>query len=59
MRLAGFLISVAGWTIVLTAVVLFSLPALRTGFVLAGVAVEALGWVLVIRSHLGTRRGAA
>jgi Flp pilus assembly protein TadB len=49
LRLAGFLLMVAGWMLVLAAVVLLrALPA-QTGFALAGVAVEALGFVLVAR----------
>lgn len=52
MKLAGFLLLLAGWAIVLAAVVLL-VPALpRTGFVLAGVGVEVLGFVVVVRSHL-------
>lgn len=52
MKLAGFLLLLAGWAIVLAAVVLL-VPALpRTCFVLAGVGVEVLGLVVVVRSHL-------
>jgi hypothetical protein len=57
MKLAGFLLLPAGWAIVLTALVLLGTQAVaRTGFVLAGVAVEALGLVLVVRAHI-LRRG--
>lgn len=52
MKLAGFLLLVAGWVIVLTAVVLLSSSSARGGFVLAGLGVELLGLVLVARSHL-------
>jgi hypothetical protein len=59
LKLAGFLLLLAGWAIVLAAVVLL-VPALpRTGFVLAGVSVEALGLVVVVRCHIalqGERR---
>jgi hypothetical protein len=52
LKLAGFLLLLAGWAIVLAAVVLL-VPALpRTSFVLAGVSVEALGLVVVVRSHI-------
>lgn len=52
MKAAGFLMLVAGWLLVLSAVVLFSAPTLRSAFVLAGMAVEALGVVFAFRSHL-------
>jgi hypothetical protein len=52
MKLAGFLLLLAGWAIVMTAI--GSLPAVsaRSGFVLAGVGIELLGMVLVIRAHI-------
>ena len=58
MKLAGFLLLVAGWAIVLAAVALLPSAPTRnglTGFVLAGLAVEALGLILVVRSHLVPR----
>jgi hypothetical protein len=48
----GFLLLVTGWILVLAAVVLLKQPGVRTGFVLAGVGVEILGLVLVVRSHI-------
>jgi hypothetical protein len=51
MKIAGFLLLVAGWIIVLGAVILLA-SAPRAGFVVAGVAVEVLGLLLVVRSHL-------
>jgi hypothetical protein len=56
MKLTGFLLLLAGWGIVLAAMVLLAQPAPRVGFVLAGIGVEALGLVLVARSHLVPRR---
>ncbi len=56
MKLAGFLLLLAGWVIVLTAVALLGSPLPRTVFVLAGIGVEALGLTLVIRCHLIVRR---
>ena len=58
MKMAGFLLLPAGWVIVLTALVLLAQTqaAARTGFVLAGMCVEALGLVLVVRAHI-LRRG--
>jgi hypothetical protein len=52
MKLAGFLLLLAGWGLVLSAVVLLTAPPPRAAFVLAGFAVEALGLVLVVRTHL-------
>jgi hypothetical protein len=51
MKIAGFLLLLAGWLLVLTAVVLLpSIPA-RGGFVLAGMGVQILGLALAVRSH--------
>jgi hypothetical protein len=52
MKALGFLMLLSGWFLVLAAIVLFAPPALRIAFVLAGVAVEALGLTLAFRSHL-------
>lgn len=52
MRMAGFLLLVAGWWIALTAIVLLPSLATRAGFLFAGIAVEAIGLGLVVRSHL-------
>lgn len=52
MKFLGFLLLLAGWAIVLTAVALLPSAAPRAGFVLAGIAVEVLGTGLVIRAHL-------
>jgi hypothetical protein len=56
MKLAGFLMLLAGWGIVLSAVVLLTSAAPRNGFVLAGVGVEVLGLILFVRSHLSIRQ---
>ena len=55
MELAGFLLLVAGWAIVSAAVALLKTLPLETAFVLAGVATEVVGLVLVIRAHLVVR----
>jgi hypothetical protein len=55
MKLAGFLLLAAGWVIVLAAVALLRPAAPQTCFVLAGVSVEVLGLILVVRSHLVVR----
>lgn len=52
MKLAGFLLLLAGWVIVLSALVLLPYNPAQTTFVLAGIAVELLGLVLVVRAHL-------
>lgn len=51
MKLPGFLLLLAGWGIVLSALVLLKSMPVQTGFVLAGIAVEALGLGLVARAH--------
>jgi hypothetical protein len=56
MRIAGFLLLLAGWGIVLGAIALLGSPSLITGFVMAGTGVEVLGLALVIRSHRLLRR---
>jgi len=52
MNAVGFLMLLAGWFLVLSAIVLFRSPTLQTAFVLAGIAVETLGLILVFRSQL-------
>jgi len=55
MKFLGFLLLLAGWGIVLTALALLAASAPRAAFVLAGVGVEILGLVLVIRAHPAPR----
>jgi hypothetical protein len=52
MKVAGFLLLLAGWVLVLAAIALLAAAAPRAGFLFAGVAVEVLGLVLTARSHL-------
>jgi hypothetical protein len=52
MKVLGFLMLLAGWFLVLAAIVLFASLPLRAVFVLAGIAVEALGLIFAFRSHL-------
>jgi hypothetical protein len=52
MKLAGILLLVAGWAIVLSAIVLLPSPMGRAGFALAGIAVQLLGLALMVSSHL-------
>jgi hypothetical protein len=51
LRLFGFLLLLAGWGIVLSALALLATETSRAAFVLAGVGVEIVGLVLVIRAH--------
>jgi len=51
MKVLGFLLLVAGWLLVLAAIVLLASSASRGAFVFAGMAVEGLGLILVFRSH--------
>jgi hypothetical protein len=51
MRLFGFALLLSGWGIVLSALALLGAEAPRIAFVLAGVGVEIVGLVIVIRSH--------
>lgn len=52
MKLAGFLLLMAGWCLVVAAVMLLSSMGARAGFVLAGAGVEAIGLTLALRSHM-------
>jgi len=51
MKLAAFLLLVAGWAIVVAAVALLPSTGPRAGFVLAGLGVELFGLALAARSH--------
>jgi hypothetical protein len=55
MKLAGFLLLLAGWGIVVSTLPLLPSLPMRAAFVLAGVAVELMGLGLVVRSHLVPR----
>jgi hypothetical protein len=52
MKIAGLLLLMAGWFLVLSAVVLLRAAPAQGAFALAGVAVEVVGLVLLFRSHL-------
>lgn len=51
MKLGGFLLLFAGWGIVIAALAMLHGRAV-SGFILAGLVVETLGLVLVMRAHL-------
>jgi hypothetical protein len=52
MKLAGFLLLLAGWGIVVSTLALLPSLPMRATFVLAAMAVELMGLGLVVRSHL-------
>jgi len=52
MKLAGFLLLLAGWGLVVSAVAMLASPSPRAVFVLAGTGVELLGLGLLVRAHL-------
>jgi hypothetical protein len=47
----GFVLLISGWAIVLAALVLFAGIGLRLAFILAGLAVELLGFGLLASSY--------
>jgi hypothetical protein len=51
MKLAGFLLLLAGWAIVLAALAVLASGMAQNCFIAAGVGVEVIGLVLVIRAH--------
>lgn len=55
MKIAGFLLLLAGWLLVLSALVLLARGGPQSAFLLAGVAVEILGLVLFVESHLAPK----
>jgi hypothetical protein len=59
MKLVGFFLLVAGWAIVLAALAVIGSGTPLTAFILSGLAVEILGFALVIRSNLHPREGKA
>lgn len=51
MKIAGFLLLVAGWVILAAAIFLLNSTGSRSAFVLAGIAIQILGLVFAIRTH--------
>jgi uncharacterized membrane protein len=56
LKIAGFLLMLAGWAIAVTAIFLLRTQIAKSAFVLAGTGIEVLGFVLLARAHL-PRRG--
>ncbi len=52
MKIAGLLLLLAGWLLVLSALALLARSGPRSAFSVAGLGVEILGLVLFVRSHL-------
>jgi hypothetical protein len=57
MKIAGFLLMVAGWLLTILAVILLRTETPRGVFVLAGLGVQVVGMVLVFRAHPLPRGG--
>ena len=55
MKYAGLLVMPAGFFLTVAALVLFSDAPRQAGFVLCGLAVEALGLVVAVRGHMPAR----
>jgi type III secretory pathway component EscV len=56
MKIAGFLLLLSGWGIVVAALALLRGSPLTT-FIFLGIAVEILGLVLIARAHLPASEG--
>jgi membrane-bound ClpP family serine protease len=56
LRIAGIFLVLAGWILMLAAILMLSSLPLRTAFSLAGLAVQLLGLVLLARTHIPTRK---
>ena len=54
MKLIGFMLLASGWAIVVAALAMLQGTAIPI-FVVAGVAVEILGFILAARAHLPAR----
>ena len=52
MKIAGFLLLLAGWLLMLSALALLAQGGPRDAFLFAGLAVVVLGLVLFMRAHL-------
>jgi len=55
MKYAGLLVMPAGFFLSIAAILLFPASAERMAFVVAGVAVEAMGLVVAVRGHMQLR----
>jgi hypothetical protein len=55
MKNAGLLVMPAGFFLSVAAIVLFSSPAPRAVFVIAGLLVECVGLAVTVRAHMANR----
>jgi hypothetical protein len=55
MKLTGAMLLLAGWLLVICALIMLVAGPARNAFVMAGVGVEILGLVLAVRAHLPLR----
>jgi hypothetical protein len=51
MKLAGFLLLLSGWGIVVSTLPMLPSLPMRAAFVIAGMGVELIGLTLAVRSH--------
>ena len=56
MKLLGFMLLVSGWNIVIAAIFMLHGKGV-SGFIVAGIVVEVLGFALVARAHLPVAKG--
>jgi len=52
LKLVGFFLLLAGWLLVLFALILLPAAGSRTAFVCVGLLIEFLGFGLAVRSHM-------
>lgn len=57
MKYAGLFVMPAGFFLALAALVLFADPPRRLAFVFCGLAVEIMGFIVVVRGHTEQRGG--
>lgn len=55
-RIAGILLMLAGWILMLASIMMLTALLSRTAFSLAGLGVEILGLVLLARAHITGRK---
>lgn len=56
LKVQGVFLLLAGWLLMLAAILMLSSLPLQTSFSLAGLAVELLGFFLLTRSHIPQRK---
>jgi hypothetical protein len=51
MKIAGFFLMLAGWLLVLAALIMLRAGVSRNAFILAGLGVQTTGLTIVVRAH--------